>query len=212
MKIFSAQFEKSTVKSNQFFFSDFPEYVFAGRSNVGKSSLINFITNRKKLAKVSSHPGRTQFINYFLINHQWYLIDLPGYGYSIIKNRKKETQKLITDYISFFKKNLTCLFLLIDCRISVQKIDIDFMKKLKAFGIHFCIIFTKIDKLNQKTLNQNIFLCQKKIEKQIFSIPKYFKVSVKEKSGKDKIIHLIEKFNKIYENQFYRKKLMIPNS
>ncbi|WP_185856005.1 ribosome biogenesis GTP-binding protein YihA/YsxC [Blattabacterium cuenoti] len=196
MKIFSVQFKGSTVQSNQFFFSNFPEYVFAGRSNVGKSSLINFITNRKKLAKVSSNPGKTQFINHFLINHKWYLIDFPGYGYSSLKKTKKEKiQKLITGYISFYRRNLTC-FLLIDCRrTTIQKMEKDFIQILKTFGIHFCIIFTKIDKLNQRILEKNIFLCKKQIEKIFFSIPKYFKVSVKEKYGKEKILSFIENIN-----------------
>ncbi|AWU43547.1 GTP-binding protein [Blattabacterium sp. (Cryptocercus kyebangensis)] len=211
MKIFSVKFKKSIEKSSQFFCSTFPEYAFLGRSNVGKSSLINFIINSKKEAKVSSYPGSTKFINFFLINHKWYLIDLPGYGYSLQKNRKIEKKKLIIDYV-FYRKNLVCLFLLIDCRIIIQKIDLDFIQKLKNYKIHFCIVFTKTDKINTRILDKNINFCKGKIEKNFFSIPKYFKVSVKKRYGREKIIQYIQSFNESFEKKTYREKLIIPNS
>lgn len=205
MKITSVKFEGSKIQSKKLFLSNFPEYAFIGRSNVGKSSLINWITNRRKLAKVSSTPGRTQFVNPFLINHEWYLIDLPGYGYSSICQKKKEkTQKLMMDYI-FYRKNLVNLFLLIDSRIFLQKSDIHFIKKLKIFKIPFCIIFTKTDKINPRILNKNIDFCKKKIEKILFSMPKYFKVSIKNRNGRDKIIRYIQNINEIYKNNFTRK-------
>ncbi|WP_185878393.1 ribosome biogenesis GTP-binding protein YihA/YsxC [Blattabacterium cuenoti] len=205
MKITSVKFEGSKIQSNQLFLYNFPEYAFIGRSNVGKSSLINWITNRKKLAKVSSTPGRTQFINPFLINHKWYLIDLPGYGYSSIYQKKKEKiQKLMMDYI-FYRKNLVHLFLLIDSRIFLQKSDIHFIKKLKFFQIPFCIVFTKTDKIHPRILNKNIDFCKKEIEKILFSMPKYFKVSIKNRSGRDKIIQYIQNINEIFKKNFTKK-------
>ncbi|WP_185859840.1 ribosome biogenesis GTP-binding protein YihA/YsxC [Blattabacterium cuenoti] len=205
MKIFSVKFEGSKIQSNQLFIDDFPEYAFIGRSNVGKSSLINWITNRRKLAKVSSTPGRTQFVNPFLINHKWYLIDLPGYGYSsICQNKKDQTQKLMMDYI-FYRKNLVNLFLLIDSRICMQKLDIHFIQKLKVFQIPFCIVFTKTDKIHPMILNKNIDFCKKKIERILFSMPKYFKVSIKNRNGREEIIQYIQNLNEIYKKNFTRK-------
>ncbi|WP_185849742.1 ribosome biogenesis GTP-binding protein YihA/YsxC [Blattabacterium cuenoti] len=205
MKIFSVKFEGSKIQSNQLFLYNFPEYAFIGRSNVGKSSLINWITNRRKLAKVSSTPGRTQFVNPFLINHKWYLIDLPGYGYSsICKNKKEKTQKLMMDYI-FYRKNIVNIFLLIDSRICMQKLDLHFIQKLKIFQIHFCIVFTKTDKIHPMILNKNIDFCKNQIERILFSMPKYFKVSIKNRNGRDKIIQYIQNLNEIYKKNFTRK-------
>ncbi|AER40814.1 ribosome biogenesis GTP-binding protein YsxC [Blattabacterium sp. (Mastotermes darwiniensis) str. MADAR] len=204
MKIFSVKFKGSFVKLHQFFFHNLPEYAFSGRSNVGKSSLINFIANCKKIAKVSSHPGSTKLINFFLINHEWYLTDLPGYGYS--KRKKKEKRKLILDYVSY-RKNLILLFLLMDCRTVLQKIDLDFIKKLNNLKIRFCIVFTKTDKLSSRILDKKIDLCKEEIEKTSFSMPKYFKVSVKKGYGRKEIIQHIQNFNKSY-----KEKLIIPNS
>ncbi|WP_185866539.1 ribosome biogenesis GTP-binding protein YihA/YsxC [Blattabacterium cuenoti] len=208
MKIISVQFEGSKIQSNQLFLYNFPEYAFIGRTNVGKSSLINWITNRRKLAKISSFPGRTQFINPFLINHQWYLIDLPGYGYSsICQKKKKKIQKLMMDYI-FYRKNLVNLFLLIDSRIFLQKSDIHFIQKLKFFQIPFCIVFTKTDKIYPRILNKNIDFFKKEFEKIFFSMPKYFKVSIKNRSGREKIIQYI---NEIYKKNFsLRRKTKYP--
>ncbi|WP_185867092.1 ribosome biogenesis GTP-binding protein YihA/YsxC [Blattabacterium cuenoti] len=209
MKIFSAKFKESLKNINKLLVHNFPEYAFIGRSNVGKSSLINSIA-KKKIAKVSSCPGRTQCINYFLINHKWYLVDLPGYGFCSVKRNKKETQKLINNYI-FDKKTFFFLFLLIDCRFFIQKIDLDFIQKLNYFKIHFCIVFTKTDKLkSHKFLDKNISFCIKEIEKNGFSMPIWFKISVKNKYGIDHIIQYIKKLNDSY--QFHKQKLIIPNS
>ncbi|QIK16494.1 YihA family ribosome biogenesis GTP-binding protein [Blattabacterium sp. DPU] len=210
MKIFSVKFEGSYKNINQFsIHHSFPEYAFVGRSNVGKSSLINSIV-KKKIARVSSSPGRTQCINYFLINHQWYLVDLPGYGFFYIKKNKKETQKLITDYI-FHKKNIVFLFLLIDCRLIMQEIDLNFIQKLNNARIHFCIVFTKTDKLrNHKCIDENISSYINTIKKNDFTIPIWFKVSVKNKYGIDNIIQHIKKLNDFYQS--YKQKLIIPNS
>ncbi|WP_185876777.1 ribosome biogenesis GTP-binding protein YihA/YsxC [Blattabacterium cuenoti] len=212
MKIFSVKFKRSSKKIN-ILIDNYPEYAFAGRSNVGKSSLINYLTNRKKMARVSSYPGSTQSINHFLINNKWYLIDLPGYGFFSEKKIKEKTQKLISDYI-FHRENLICLFLLIDCRFFIQKIDIDFIQKLNDKKKKFCIVFTKIDKLNNHSiLDKNISFCIKKIEKIGFDIPVcFFKVSTKKKYGRKNIIQYIKKLNKVIDSQSGKQKLIIPSS
>ena len=133
-----------------------PEYAFIGRSNVGKSSLINFITNRKHLAKISGKPGKTKLINHFLINKAWHLVDLPGYGYATVsKKQKEEFQKIIFSYLKK-RRNLMCLFVLLDCRHSPQKIDLEFMRWLGEKQIPFVMVFTKIDKLGKVPLQKSI--------------------------------------------------------
>ncbi|AGW85863.1 putative GTP-binding protein EngB [Blattabacterium sp. (Nauphoeta cinerea)] len=211
MKIFSVKFKGSLKNINQLLIHNFPEYAFVGRSNVGKSSLINCIT-KKKIAKVSSYPGRTQCINYFLINHKWYLIDLPGYGFFSVKTDKQKTQKLITDYI-FYQKNIVFLFLLIDCRLFIQKIDLNFIQKLNNTKIRFCIVFTKTDKLkNHRFIDENISSYIKEIKKNGCFIPTWFKVSVKNEYGINDIIQHIKKLNDFYQSYTYKRKLIIPNS
>ena len=127
-----------------------PEYAFIGRSNVGKSSLINMLTGRKALAKVSGKPGKTQLINHFKINDNWFLVDLPGYGYAkVSKSTKGVFQKFITEYFEH-REQLVCGFVLIDIRLEAQKIDVEFLNYLGNAGIPFCIIFTKADKLNRQ--------------------------------------------------------------
>ncbi|ACY40115.1 GTP-binding protein [Blattabacterium sp. (Blattella germanica) str. Bge] len=208
MKIFSVKF-KGSSKTINVFIHNFPEYAFVGRSNVGKSSLINWITGRKKIAKVSSYPGRTQYINHFLINNQWYLIDLPGYGFFAEKKIKEKAQKLISDYI-FHRKNLVGLFLLIDSRFLIQQIDLDFIQKLNNKKMDFCIVFTKTDKLNYKLIEKNISFCIEKIENNGFTMPVWFKVSAKKKDGRNNIIQYIKKLNDFYKS--CKQKLIIPNS
>ncbi|WP_185873796.1 ribosome biogenesis GTP-binding protein YihA/YsxC [Blattabacterium cuenoti] len=194
MKIYSVKFKGSFEKLNDSSFI-IPEYAFIGRSNVGKSSLINFILNCK-IAKVSSKPGCTKLINTFLINNKWFFIDLPGYGFFSIKKKKHSIKKLIINYI-FYRKNLICLFLLIDSRIPIQKIDLYFIHKLKKFKINFCVIFTKIDKLNKKIFNKNISLYKTKIKKY-----PYFLISTKKKYGRKKIIQYIKNLNIIFQKKF----------
>ncbi|WP_238785054.1 ribosome biogenesis GTP-binding protein YihA/YsxC [Blattabacterium cuenoti] len=195
MKIFSVKFKGSFKDINHN--HHIPEYAFMGRSNVGKSSLINSIA-KKKIAKISSCPGRTQGINYFLINHKWYLIDFPGYGFFYVKKNKKKTQKLITDYI-FHKKNIVFSFLLIDCRFLIQEIDLNFIQKLNDTKMRFCIVFTKIDKLkNYRLFNKNISFYINKMNKNGCFMPMWFTVSVKNKYGINEIIRYIKKLNDLY--------------
>ncbi|WP_185882884.1 ribosome biogenesis GTP-binding protein YihA/YsxC [Blattabacterium cuenoti] len=203
MKIFSVKFKKSISDINQFIVNkNYPEYAFAGRSNVGKSSLINCITNRRSIARVSSHPGSTKLINHFIINQEWYLIDLPGYGFSSNKYLKKTNNKLIIDYI-FYRKTITCLFLLIDCRILMQKIDINFINFLNKKKIKFCIVFTKVDKLkNMNILDHHIVSYFSKMKKKMI-YPKYFKISSKKKLGIKNMKQYIEELNQLQKKAHY---------
>ncbi|HEY6901890.1 MAG TPA: ribosome biogenesis GTP-binding protein YihA/YsxC, partial [Puia sp.] len=135
---------------------DRPEYAFIGRSNVGKSSLINMLTNNEKLAKTSGTPGKTQLINHFSINNNWYIVDLPGYGFAkVSQSQRKKWEKMIEDYLRK-RENLVNVFVLLDSRHSPQKIDLEFVNKLGTWQIPFCLVFTKADKENQRTVAANV--------------------------------------------------------
>ena len=177
--------------------SKLPEYAFIGRSNVGKSSLINMITDHKNLAKISGKPGKTRLINHFLINESWYLVDLPGYGFAKISVKEKEKwAKFIKQYIKY-RTNLTCLFVLLDVRLIPQKIDLSFMENLGENGVPFVMVFTKSDKLKSKELEENINVYKEKMLEKWEELPKFFVTSAKDKLGKDEIIKYIENINKI---------------
>lgn len=173
-----------------------PEYAFIGRSNVGKSSLINMLTNRNGLAMTSSRPGKTQLINHFIINDEWYLVDLPGYGFA---QRGKKGRDLITSIIEDYILNrtqLTSLFLLLDCRHEPQKIDLEFMEWLAEKEIPFSIIFTKIDKLSKSRLKENIDNYVKVLYESWAELPPIFYTSSEHRLGKDEILTYIENINK----------------
>jgi len=173
-----------------------PEYAFIGRSNVGKSSLINMLTNRKGLAMTSSKPGKTQLINHFIINDEWYLVDLPGYGFAQRgKEGREQIRKIIDSYI-LNRKELDCLFLLLDCRHEPQKIDLDFINWLGEGGIPFAIIFTKIDKLSKSRLQTNITAYLNKLKETWEELPPVFYTSSEHKLGGDEILTYIEQINK----------------
>ncbi|MBN2682469.1 MAG: YihA family ribosome biogenesis GTP-binding protein [Bacteroidales bacterium] len=173
------------------------EYAFIGRSNVGKSSLINMITNRKKLAKTSATPGKTQLINHFIINNEWYLVDLPGYGYAkVSKEKRNKWQGFITDYL-LKRENLFLTFVLIDSRLEPQKIDLEFMEWLGVNQIAFCIIFTKADKLTSSKLESNIENYKTELLKTWEELPVYFISSAETGLGKDNILNYIEETNKL---------------
>ena len=156
MKIKSADFVISNTDVSKCPDEPLPEYAFIGRSNVGKSSLINMLTERKSLAKTSGRPGKTQLINHFKVNDNWFLVDLPGYGYARVSKKNKNTfQKYITNYFEQ-RKQLVCSFVLVDIRHEPQKIDMEFMEWMGANGIPFCIIFTKADKLKPKGIEKNV--------------------------------------------------------
>ena len=176
-----------------------PEYAFIGRSNVGKSSLINALCNHKGLAKTSSTPGKTQLINHFLINENWYLCDLPGYGYAkVSKKSREEWGKMIKGYI-LNRKNLMNTFVLIDSRHKPQQIDIDFMIFLGENGIPFSIIFTKSDKIKQKELGKNIKNFEEELYKYWEEIPPYFITSAEKKTGKKGVLNYIQQINPLFE-------------
>jgi GTP-binding protein len=174
---------------------DRPEYAFVGRSNVGKSSLINMLTGVKGLALTSSTPGKTQLINHFLINDAWYLVDLPGYGYAQRGKKGREKIREIIDAYLDEREELTCLFVLLDCRHEPQKIDLEFVNQLGESGIPFAVIFTKIDKISQSKLNENITAYKTKLMETWEELPPIFYTSAENKKGKDEILNYIEEIN-----------------
>jgi GTP-binding protein len=178
-----------------------PEYAFIGRSNVGKSSLINMLTNRKGLAMTSSKPGKTQLINHFIINDEWYLVDLPGYGYAQRgKEGREQIRVIIEDYI-MERAELTCLFLLLDCRHEPQKIDMEFMEWLGEEGIPFVIVFTKTDKLSKSQLSNSLKLYKDKLEETWEELPPIFYTSSEQRLGGDEILSYIDQINKSLKAQ-----------
>jgi len=198
MKITEAEFVISNTKLSLCPKEDRAEYAFIGRSNVGKSSLINYITNHKKLAKTSQTPGKTQLINHFMINNEFYFVDLPGYGYA--KTSKKNRLKwegFISEYI-LKRETLLNLFVLIDSRLPPQKIDLDFMEWLGIKGVPFSIVFTKTDKLTSSKLNKNLLAYKKEMLKYWEEMPISFTTSSAGKQGKETILNYIESINEGY--------------
>ncbi|MFB0938021.1 MAG: GTP-binding protein [Candidatus Azotimanducaceae bacterium] len=195
MKINTATFVISNTDVSRCPTERVPEYAFIGRSNVGKSSLINMLTNHKKLAKTSGKPGKTQLINHFKINDTWFLVDLPGYGYAqVSKTKRKSFQSFIKDYF-LQREQLVCTFVLVDSRHEPQKIDLEFMAFLGENGIPFAIIFTKTDKLASSKLNKNITKYKKDILKTWEVVPTHFITSSETEMGKDDVINFIEQTN-----------------
>jgi GTP-binding protein len=192
MIIKKAEFVKSSSKMSECPEAGLPEFAFIGRSNVGKSSLINMLTGRSKLAKTSVSPGKTKLINHFMIDKKWYLVDLPGYGYAkVSKKDRDEFGKLISNFISK-RETLSCVLSLIDCRLSPQAIDIDFINWLGKHGIPFIIVFTKADKLNKTNLKNNTELFLHKLLETWEELPPSFITSSTNKTGKDEILQFIE--------------------
>lgn len=196
MEITSAEFTISNTDVQKCPSGIFPEYAFIGRSNVGKSSLINMLTGRKGLAMTSATPGKTMLINHFLINKSWYIVDLPGYGYAKRGQKgKSQIQRIIEDYI-LEREQMTNLFVLIDSRLDPQVIDIEFMGWLGEHGIPFSIVFTKGDKLKGGRLNSNIQQYLKKLKEQWEELPPYFVTSSENRMGKKELLDYIESINK----------------
>lgn len=172
-----------------------PEYAFIGRSNVGKSSLINMLTNKKDLAKTSSRPGKTQLINHFLINEQWYLVDLPGYGYAkASKSSRQAWESFIVEYLTE-RESLINIFVLLDARLEPQKIDIEFMSWCAENQLPFSMVFTKIDKLSSSALQRNLARYKKEMLKFWESLPPVFTTSSESKFGREKILNYIDQIN-----------------
>ena len=196
MEITSAEFVISNTDVKNCPAGIFPEYAFIGRSNVGKSSLINMLTNRKGLAMTSATPGKTMLINHFFINKNWYLVDLPGYGYARRGQKgKDQIRTIIEDYI-LEREQMTNLFVLIDSRLEPQKIDLEFMEWLGENGIPFSIIFTKADKLKGGRLKMNINAYLRELSKQWEELPPHFISSSEDRLGRTDILNYIENINK----------------
>lgn len=195
MLIKTADFVKSSGKWQDCPEPTLPEYAFIGRSNVGKSSLINALMNRKDLAKTSQTPGKTQLINHFIVNENWYLTDLPGYGYArVSKSLRKDFEKLITNYI-LNRKNLVNLFVLVDVRHTPQKIDLEFMQWCGESGIPFSIVFTKADKMKPGGADRNVRLYQEELLKTWEEYPTMYVTSAEKKIGGDEILSYISQTN-----------------
>ncbi len=196
MKINTAEFVISNSEVSKCPKEPLPEYAFIGRSNVGKSSLINMLTNHKSLAKTSGKPGKTQLINHFKINSNWFLVDLPGYGYARVSKKTKETfQKFITDYFEK-REQLVCAFVLIDIRHEAQKIDLEFITYLGETGVPFCIVFTKADKISRGKIDQHVAAYRKALLANNWEeMPQYFVTSSTEETGREPLLTFIDQVN-----------------
>lgn len=191
MKISSATFLKSSVTTITCPPPKYPEYAFIGRSNVGKSSLINMLLNNEKLAKTSSTPGKTQTINHFLVNENWYLVDLPGYGYArVSKEDRGKWDKMLWEYLGN-RENLMCMFVLVDMRLEPQSIDVKFINKLGENGIPFVIVFTKSDKISKKKMEESILNYKKTLGEMWEEFPPMMISSATTKTGKEEILSFI---------------------
>jgi len=185
-------FIKSSTKAQDCPDEPFPEFAFTGRSNVGKSSLINMLSNRTKLARTSSTPGKTQLINHFLMNDSWYLVDLPGYGYAKMpESERQKMMKMIREYI-LMSKHLVCLFLLIDVRLDMQKADKEFLQFLGKNQVPFVLVFTKTDKLKKSQLKKNLDQYRNTMLQTWETLPETFLTSALKKTGRDDILGFIQ--------------------
>ncbi len=196
MKIKSAEFVISNTDYKLCPKEIHPEYAFIGRSNVGKSSLINALVNRKNLAKTSGKPGKTQLINHFKINDSWFLVDLPGYGYASTSKTNREMFKEMINKYLLNRKNLICLFVLLDIRHNPQSIDLEFMEKMGQEKIPFVMVFTKSDKISQTQISKNIKLYKTEMLKQWEYLPDMFITSSENQNGISEILKFIEEYNK----------------
>ncbi|BDD11151.1 putative GTP-binding protein EngB [Fulvitalea axinellae] len=199
MKIKHSEFVISNTDFNKCPKADKPEYAFIGRSNVGKSSLINMLMGRKQLAKVSGRPGKTQLINHFIVNNEWYLVDLPGYGWAkVSKTDKSKWAKMTKDYLEN-RENLACVFVLIDSRHEPQKIDLEFISYLGENRLPFAMIFTKTDKQSPNKSQSNMAKFRKALAKDWENIPPCFLTSSAHKTGRDEVLDFIEEINGEFE-------------
>jgi GTP-binding protein len=202
MEIKSAQFVISNTDVAKCPLPEKPEYGFIGRSNVGKSSLINMLVDRKSMAKTSGKPGKTQLINHFIINDNWYLVDLPGYGYAQVSRDKRENwEKFIKQYI-LKRENLMCMMVLLDARLEPQKVDLEFMDWLGENQISFVMAFTKIDKLSKKKFMDNIQHYKDEMSKHWDELPQSFYTSAEKKEGRKELLNFIEETNKLFTRPF----------
>ena len=199
MKIIDAKYVMSNSDYQSCPQPDLPEYAFIGRSNVGKSSVINMLTEKKSLAKTSQQPGKTQLINHFIVNASWYLVDLPGYGYAkVSKVEREKWEKMIGDYLHN-RANLVCTFVLLDIRHSALAVDLEFMEGLGESGIPFHIIFTKADKLKAYQIEANVKAYAQKLSELWDEIPPMFVTSAEKNEGRDPILKTIEGYNQSFQ-------------
>lgn len=195
MEITSAKFVTSNSRADMCPKSDLPEYAFIGRSNVGKSSLINMLTNNSKLAMTSSTPGKTLLINHFMINNAWYLVDLPGYGYAQRGKKVMESIKNLIQHYVLERTQMTCLFVLIDSRLEPQKIDLEFIGWLGENGIPFALVFTKADKQSTSKTQQNVNRFLDTMKEQWEELPPHFITSAEKKTGRKELLDYIDSIN-----------------
>ncbi|QCR25081.1 ribosome biogenesis GTP-binding protein YihA/YsxC [Pontibacter sp. SGAir0037] len=180
---------------------DKPEYAFIGRSNVGKSSLINMLTQHKGLAKTSSSPGKTQLINHFLINNEWFLVDLPGYGYAKVSKESRESWRKMINFYFKERPNLTCVFVLVDSRHEPLKQDLEFINSLGNIGVPFVIVFTKTDKQSGSKTDSTVAAYTRKLLETWDELPQMFKTSAVGNQGREEILNFIDEVNKQIKNQ-----------
>ncbi|OUP37384.1 ribosome biogenesis GTP-binding protein YihA/YsxC [Bacteroides sp. An19] len=196
MEITSAKFVVSNSRADMCPDGNLPEYAFIGRSNVGKSSLINMLTNHSKLAMTSSTPGKTLLINHFLINNSWYLVDLPGYGYAQRGKKVMENIKNLIQHYVLERIQMTCLFVLIDSRLEPQKIDLQFIEWLGENSVPFALVFTKSDKQSAGKTKQNVERFLDTLKEQWEELPPYFITSSEKKTGRQELLDYIESVNR----------------
>lgn len=199
MQIKSAVFKCSNTRTDKLPVGDMPEYAFIGRSNVGKSSLINTLTQSKGLAKTSQTPGKTQLINHFVINDNWYLVDLPGYGYARVSQKLREEWERFIRYYLRNRENLQCVFVLIDSRVPPQKSDIDFCCWLGENGIPFVLVFTKTDKQSGIKTTHSIDAFKTALLEYFEEMPQIFKTSSETRLGREEVLEFIDGINKQYQ-------------
>lgn len=200
MEITSAEFVVSNSRADMCPKTHLPEYAFIGRSNVGKSSLINMLTKNPKLAMTSSTPGKTLLINHFLVNKEWYLVDLPGYGYAQRGKKMMEKIQKLIEYYVLEREEMTCLFVLLDSRLEPQKIDLEFMEWLGENGVPFAMIFTKADKQSAGKTRANVEHYLDVMKRQWEELPPYFISSSEKKTGRKEILDYIEEVNRSLKN------------
>ena len=200
MEITSAEFVVSNSRADMCPKTHLPEYAFIGRSNVGKSSLINMLTKNPKLAMTSSTPGKTLLINHFLVNKEWYLVDLPGYGYAQRGKKMMEKIQNLIEYYVLEREEMTCLFVLLDSRLEPQKIDLEFMEWLGENGVPFAMIFTKADKQSAGKTRANVEHYLDVMRRQWEELPPYFISSSEKKTGRKEILDYIEEVNRSLKN------------
>ena len=195
MNITKAEFISSSPNVTLCPKDQIPEYAFIGRSNVGKSSLINMLVERKKLAKTSSTPGKTRLINHFRINDRWFLADLPGYGYAKVSKKERESIARMIEQYATLRSNLVCFFVLVDARIPPQQLDLDFIEWLGDSNLPFVIVLTKVDKISQKEKSKNLGLLKEELSRSWEELPRVFESSAVKATGRDEIMGFINDTN-----------------